>query len=263
MHHPSGHPSACGDHLHAHSHPPLVDSSLSVPDSQTWETPHETSPDSAPPSGSCTHHHSAPTTPAKQQQLLVACGLIGTFAIAEWGIGHFSHSLALVADSGHLVSDCLALVLALAATILSQRPTLQDKQLEVWAALFNGVSLGGIAGLIAWEAIQHWIAGPEAIATLPMLVTACVGIVVNGINVTLLHQGSHEDLNLRAAWLHMLADMLSAIGVVFAAVAIAVFGWLWIDSAIGLVIAGLIFSTALPLLLQSLQALRIPPVAGP
>jgi cobalt-zinc-cadmium efflux system protein len=90
----------------------------------------------------------------------------------------------------------------------------------------------------------------------PMLLVAIVGLVVNGINVKLLHQGSHADLNLRAAWLHMVADMASAIGVIIAALFVAVFHWVMADCVISFGIAGLISISALPLVGQSLQRLR-------
>jgi cobalt-zinc-cadmium efflux system protein len=204
----------------------------------------------------------------KRRQLMVALGLIGGFAAIEAGAGYVSHSLALVAEAGHMVSDCVALGLALAATFIS-RPALRDgwlgqhqlavqpdRRAEIWAALLNGLGLLTIAAWIAWEAWEHLRQPALEIATVPMLAVAIVGVVINGINVKLLHQGSHEDLNLRAAWLHMVADMVSAIGVIIAALLVAVFHWVMADCVISFGIAGLIAVSALPLVYQSWQRLR-------
>lgn len=209
----------------------------------------------------CPHHvhrDSSIDPKTKQTQLAIAVLLIGTFAIAEFGIGLVSHSLALVAESGHMASDSLALVLALLATWMTQLPRLGSASKPDWetgAALINGVALVLLAGWIGWEAIEHLQLPPAEIASLPMLLTACAGTVINGINIALLHRGSRHDLNLKAAFLHVLADTVSSIGVVVAAIAIALLHWFWVDGAISLFVAGLIFLSAVPLVLESLKTL--------
>jgi cobalt-zinc-cadmium efflux system protein len=203
----------------------------------------------------------------KRQQLLGALVLIGGFAAIEWGAGQFSHSLALVAEAGHMLSDCLALGLALAATYIT-RPALRDgwlgqhqleiqpdRRAEIVAALINGLGLLALAGWIGWEAWEHLQQPAVEIATTPMLVTAIVGVGINAINVKLLHQGSDHDLNLKGALLHVIADMASAIGVIVAAIAVAAFHWLAADCVISFGIAGLIGVSAVPLIWESMQAL--------
>lgn len=205
---------------------------------------------------------------AKRKQLAWALVLIGGFAAIEWGAGQISHSLALVAEAGHMVSDCLALGLALVATFITQ-PALRDgwigqhklelqpdRRAETIAALINGLGLMVLALWISWEAWESLHQPALEIATLPMLVTAIVGVVINGINVKLLHQGSATDLNIKGAYLHMLADMASAIGVIIAAVLVAVFHWIEADCIISFGIAGLILLSAIPLVQQSWQQLR-------
>lgn len=204
----------------------------------------------------------------KQRQLLSALILVGSFAVAELGVGLSSHSLALVAESGHLVSDCFALLLALFASRMAQS-SLQwgwiggntvlvkpSRSPETWAALFNGFALIGVALWIAWEAIARFQVEAPEIASVPMLITAIVGLVVNGINIALLHQGSDRDLNLRAAFLHVVADALGAVGVIVAAIAVAAFHWIWADSVISFAIAALIFGSTIGLIRQSLKELR-------
>ena len=204
----------------------------------------------------------------KQRQLLSALILVGSFATVEGAIGVSSHSLSLVAEAGHLVSDCFALFLALLATRMAQAPMQwgwigehtvlikPSRSPETWAALLNSLGLIAVALWIVWEAISRFqIVSPE-ISGLPMLMTAIAGLFVNGINIAILHQGSDFDLNLRAAFLHVVADAMGAIGVILAALAVALLHWLWADSAISLAIAFLILVSTIPLIRQSIQELR-------
>jgi cobalt-zinc-cadmium efflux system protein len=208
-----------------------------------------------PPHTTDCHNHHPVDSSTKKRQLLTALGLIGSFAIVECLVGFSSHSLALIAEAGHLVSDCLALLLALGATWLAQSGR---HRAETWAALINSVVLLILASGVAWAAGQRLQAPAVEIASQPMLLTAMLGLVINGINIALLHRGSEHDLNLRAAFLHVVADALGAVGVILAAIAVALPHWLWADGAISLVIAGLIIISALPLIAQSWQTLQTP-----
>lgn len=219
-------------------------------------------------------HHATIDPQTKQTQLTIAVLLIGSFAAAELLVGMTSGSLALVAEAGHMASDSFALVLALVATRLAQQPQqslLSDSLVgiaaegasekppqttwETGAALVNGLGLVAIALWIGWEAMQRLQSPPDAIASLPMLITAGVGLVVNGINIALLHRGSNHDLNLRGAFLHVLADAMSCIGVIVAAIAVTTLHWVWADGAISLAIAGIILLGAVPLVVSSLSNL--------
>lgn len=204
----------------------------------------------------------------KQRQLFTALVLVGSFAGIELLVGLSSRSLALVAEAGHMVSDCLALLLAFLASRISQS-SMQwgwlgtseislkpNRSLETWAALINGIGLLGVTFWIAWEAIERLQNPVSEIASQAMLVTAILGLIVNGVNIALLHQGSDHDLNLRAAFLHVVADALGAIGVIVAAIAVAIFHDYWADGAISLAIAALILVSTIPLIVQSLKELR-------
>lgn len=210
-------------------------------------------------------HHTIPASPSfqsgsKVRLLVTALILIGGFAVAELAAGVFSHSLALLADSGHLASDCLALVLALLASWIAQRRSSKDLAsgnhwVEVLAALLNGVGLVVIACWIGWEAIERLQSPPVEILSLPMLATASVGFGVNSVNIVLLHKDSHHDLNLKAAFLHVLADAASSVGVILAAIAVWALGWVWADGVISLLVSVVIIFSAIPLVIQSFNTL--------
>ncbi|MBD3880451.1 cation transporter [Phormidium tenue FACHB-886] len=199
-------------------------------------------------------------SPSKARLLWIALILIGCFSAVELWVGLLSSSLALLAESGHMLSDALALGLALFATWVARLPasnqaTFGYRRVEILAALANGVGLVIVAAWIGWEAIAHLQAPQAEILSLPMLMTAIVGFGVNSLNAFLLHDDSHHDLNLRGAFLHMVADAVSSVGVILAALAVWRFHWNWADGAISLGVAVLIGLGAIPLIRQSLRIL--------
>ncbi|MEO0408334.1 MAG: cation diffusion facilitator family transporter [Cyanobacteria bacterium P01_A01_bin.135] len=199
------------------------------------------------------NHLDGPGQASKQRSLLVALVLLMGFALAEFGAGLYSHSVALRIEAGHMLSDAIALGIALGGTWMTARGW---RRAEPMAAVVNSTLLLGVAGWLAWESVEHLLGTPEAILSTPMLLTAAAGVCVNGVNVTLLHPHSHQDLNLQGAVLHMLADVASAVGVLVAALVIWQTGWYRIDGLIGVAIAGLIMAATLPLLRRSLTALK-------
>ena len=201
-----------------------------------------------------------PPTKQKIQMLRLALGLLSSFFVIELGVGLWIHSLSLVADAGHMLSDIAALGLTLAASWIAQR--VQRHQLkcgswrvELLAALINSLSLIVLASWVATEAILRLQSPTNEIVSLPMLVTAVVGLGVNGFNALWLHECSHQDLNYRAAFLHVLSDLFSSVGVILAAIAISWLGWMWADGAISLLVSVLIVVSALPLVTQSSRLL--------
>jgi cobalt-zinc-cadmium efflux system protein len=199
---------------------------------------------------------------AAEKMRLLGLGLLltGGFSLIEWTAASWSHSLALVADAGHMLSDCGALGLSLTATWLAQiaatrSPRLGAKRAETLAALANGLGLLVLAAWVAWEAVNRFQHSHPAVISEVMLVTAIVGLGLNAFAASLLHGHSHSDLNLQGAFLHVLADTLSSVGVILAAVLIWAFHWSWADAVISLGTAGFICVSALPLIRASLLGL--------
>jgi cobalt-zinc-cadmium efflux system protein len=184
-------------------------------------------------------------------------GLRSGLFLVELGTGLWSHSLSLLAGSGHLFSDLVVLSLTLLVTWLSQRESTAQRpfkyrRLEAWVALLNGVSLSAIAVLIAWKAIQH-LQAPEPVLGFSMLIAAGLSLVINGMSIALLHEDSHHDLNVRGVLLHGVADAASAISLVLAALAVYYFNWLWADAVGSLLVAFTIGFSAIFLITASLR----------
>jgi cobalt-zinc-cadmium efflux system protein len=205
----------------------------------------------------------------KVKLLWMAIALLSSLFIAELLTGLFSHSLSLLADAGHLLSDIIALIISLVATKLAQKPasgnaTFGHRRVEILAALGNGLALLAIAFFIAKEAICRFNS-PETVLGLPMLIVAGVGLIINGINLTLLHKASHNDLNLRGAFLHVVTDTISSVGVIIAALVVYYCHWNWVDAVVSLAIAFWVSWSALPLVKDSLNVLMeyAPPSLDP
>lgn len=179
------------------------------------------------------------------------------FAIIEWLAGYLSHSLALRSDAWHMVADSGSILLALSASFLTRltvvRQLPRQPHLNVIAAFLNSIGLILMAGLIFWEAICHLTHPPEQILSEPMFLTAMIGLVVNIVGIRLLHEDSQKNLNVRGAFLHMLADLASSVGVIISAIAIYIFQCFWLDGLLSLVIALFIVNSAFPLLKLSWQ----------
>ena len=179
-----------------------------------------------------------------------------TFVAVEFVYGVMANSMALVADAGHNLSDVLSLAIAWIASVLARRPpssrfTYGLGGSSIVAALFNAVLLLVAVGAIAWEAILR-LFHPEPVASGTVMIVAAVGIVVNGATAWLFASGRKGDLNIRGAFLHMVADAAVSAGVVAAAAVILLTGWLWLDPLTSLVVVGLIVWGTWSLLRDSL-----------
>jgi cobalt-zinc-cadmium efflux system protein len=186
-----------------------------------------------------------------------ALTLLLVLFLAQWAIGHWSGSLALQADAGHLFSDVLALAVTLSAIWLAKRPaddraTFGHQRVEILAALLNGLSLLGISGWIIHESLSRW-QSPQDVLSAPMLLGSLLGLSVNSVNLVILSQENQQNLNLKAAFLHTASDLANSVGALIAGITIHLWHCLWIDTCIALMVAGLTIVTALPLLKDSLE----------
>lgn len=202
------------------------------------------------------------------RRLWLALGTLSGLFFIELGIGHWSHSLSLLADAGHVAVDTAAIGLTLWTTWLSHRSTDQEhpsksRALETQAALVNAGSLVVVALWVAVEAVHRLQVGQTEILGMPMLLAALAGLLVNTLNALWLKGCSHHSLNLKSAFFHVLADAMSSVGVVMGAIAVYWLGWTWADGVISLLVSGLILVLAVPLLVQSSRYLCAPDVDNP
>ena len=194
----------------------------------------------------------------KVRWLLLVTISILLFAGVELWVGLMSHSLTLRADSGHMFTDAITMGIALMAAWVAQRSqavTTGNHRIELLATLINGLALLAMAAWIGREALVHLHGPPTEILSMPMLITAVLGLLVNGLNLYWLHGDIDRDLNVKGVFLHVLADLLGSLGAILAAIAVTVWQWAWADVVIGAIVATIIAVGALPLLWQSLRNL--------
>src|SRR6187551_605155 len=175
----------------------------------------------------------------------IGAALNTAFVIAELIFGYAANSLALISDAVHNLSDVIALLLAWGAAWLSQKQPTQRhtygyRRASILAALFNaGLLLVAVGGIVV-EAVNRLFA-PAPVAGWTVVAVAALGVAVNGGTALMFMRGRHGDLNIRGAYLHMAADAGVSLGVVVAALIIMLTGWLWLDPAISLAIAAVVF----------------------
>lgn len=174
----------------------------------------------------------SPPTRNVRRLKIVLC-LTGVYLVAEVVGGILTHSLALLADAGHMLTDVGGLGLALAAIHFAQKPATPERtygfyRLEILAALANAMLLIGISGFVLYEAYDRF-KNPPTIASLPMLGVAVVGLVVNVASVVLIRGDSKSSLNMKGAYFEVLSDAVTSIGVIVAALVIWKTGWLYAD----------------------------------
>lgn len=197
-------------------------------------------------------HHHGPVTYDKA--FLIAIIANGIFVILQIIVAYTSHSTSLLADAFHNLGDVLGLVVAWIATLLMKRKPTEKatyglKKTSILAALANGLLLIFTCGIIASDAMYK-LFSPSEIHAIPVMIVAGLGILVNGATAALFIRGS-DDLNIRGAYLHLMADAMVSVGVVITAALLHYTGWLWIDPIVGLVIAVVILKGTWSLFSQS------------
>lgn len=197
------------------------------------------------------HVHVSPGAGARHRgRLTVALVLTGTFTVVEFVTAFATNSLALLSDAAHMLTDVLGLGMALTAIELAGRHAARRHgdadgdlhghtyglyRLEIIASFCNALLLFGVAGYVVFEAVRRIGADPEITGT-PMLVVAVGGLVVNVVAYLVLRAGAAESLNVEGAALEVLADLVGSVGVIIAAVLLAVFEWTWADAVFGIAI---------------------------
>ncbi len=194
------------------------------------------------------HFHSQGVNAKNESRMAFAAVLIGTFMVVEFIGGILSGSLALLADAGHMLTDFVALSLAWTAFRMARRPadwrhTFGFDRFSVVVAFVNGLSLFAIAALIVWEAIKR-IGQPVEVMGAPMLIVATLGLIVNIVVFFIIISGDKENLNIRAAALHVMGDLLGSVAAIGAAIIILFTGWMPADLIMSVLVAVIILRSA-------------------
>lgn len=203
------------------------------------------------------HNHS--TDNSNKRRLLIAFVITAVFTVVEVIGGYISGSLALLADAGHMLTDSMALMLALVAFGISARPADSKRsygyhRFQILAAFLNGMTLIAIVVWILIEAVQRLISPPQVEAEM-MLYVAAAGLAVNIVSFAVLHGGDRNNLNMRGAALHVLGDLLGSVAAISAALVILWTGWMPIDPLLSVIVALLILRSAIYLVRRSAHIL--------
>jgi cobalt-zinc-cadmium efflux system protein len=187
------------------------------------------------------HDHGAAAARAGARhagRLWWAAAVTAVAVVVEAVAAAATDSLALLSDAGHVLTDLVGLGMAIAAIHLASRGSNRSSRsfglyrLEILAALANAVLLFGVAGYVVVEALGRTGDAPE-VRSGPVLVVAVLGLAANGIAFLLLRDGAAESLNVRGAYLEVLADAVGSVGVIVGALLIALTGWTWVDPVVG------------------------------
>ncbi|MDY0406293.1 cation diffusion facilitator family transporter [Virgibacillus sp. 179-BFC.A HS] len=192
------------------------------------------------------HHGHDHTHGANKKALMISFFIIAGYMIIEVVGGFLTNSLALLSDAGHMLSDAISLGVGVLAFTFGEKvanysKTYGYKRFEILAAVFNGAALILISIYIFYEAFQRIANSPE-VASTGMLTIAVIGLLVNILVAWMLMRGgdTKENLNLRAAFLHVLGDLLGSVGAIVAALLIMLFGWTWADPLASIIVAILV-----------------------
>ena len=209
------------------------------------------------------HEHLHPSRGTRY--LGIALGITISFFVIELVGGILTNSLALLTDAWHMLNDVLALSFALIAAWLALRPITTKRtygyhRAEILAAFLNGILLWAVVVFIFYEALQR-ILQPAPVESLNMLLIATFGLLANGLSAVVLSRSRHESLNVRGAFLHVVADTLGSIGAISAGLIMFFTEWYYADPLISMMIGALIFYSSGKLIQDSLNVLLegVPP----
>ncbi len=184
------------------------------------------------------HDHSSHAhIPQDKKILALSFAIITGFMVVEFVGGYWFNSLALMADAGHMANDSLSLFLALLALFLSA-------QKQRYIALLNSGSLIVVALMILVEAIQRW-QNPIEMMALPMLGVASLGLLVNLFVAKIMLNSDHDNLNIKAAYLHVLTDLFGSIIAILSGLSAYFLGWLWVDPLASMILSVLVLKSGI------------------
>ena len=194
-----------------------------------------------------------------RKALVIAIGITGVIMFVEFVGGYLSNSLALMSDAGHMLTDIMSLALGLFALQLATRPPSSTRtyglyRMEILAALINGSTLILLSVYILYESYTRFFA-PQMVKSKTMLLVAAIGLVANGIAAWVMMRSSKESLNIRGAYLHILGDALSSVGVIIGGIIIYLFQWYLVDPIISVAISLVILRGAFTLVKESANIL--------
>lgn len=201
------------------------------------------------------HHHTEPNS----RNILISILLNAIITLAEFVGGILSNSLALLSDAVHNLSDTMAIIISYIAMIIgkknsTQKNTFGYKRIEILAALFNAVVLIAISIYLFYEAYERFI-NPEPIRSKLMFIVATIGLLGNLISVLLLHRDSSHNLNIKAAYMHLIGDTLSSIGVIIGSILIYFWNITWIDPLLTILIGLVIIKATWSILKETIEIL--------
>lgn len=193
------------------------------------------------------------------KSLKIVFGITASYLIIEVIVGFATNSLALLSDAAHMLTDVGGQALALFAIWMASKLRNSKKsygylRAEIFSALINAIVLLFISGYILYEAFQRF-QDPPAVAGIPMLIVATIGLAINLIAMRILKSGSEESINIKGAFLEVVADMLSSIAVIIAGIIIIATGWLLIDPIMSALIGLFILPRTFSLLKESVDIL--------
>ena len=184
------------------------------------------------------HDHSSHAhIPQDKKILALSLAIITGFMVVEFVGGYWFNSLALMADAGHMANDSLSLFLALLALFLSA-------QKQRYIALLNSGSLIVVALMILVEAIQRW-QNPIEMMALPMLGVASLGLLVNLFVAWIMLKSDHDNLNIKAAYLHVLTDLFGSIIAILSGLSAYFLGWQWVDPLASMILSILVLKSGI------------------
>ena len=182
-------------------------------------------------------HSSHEHIPQDKKILALSFAIITGFMVVEFVGGYWFNSLALIADAGHMANDSLSLFLALLALFLSA-------QKQRYIALLNSGSLIVVALMILVEAIQRW-QNPIEMMALPMLGVASLGLLINLLVAKIMLNSDHDNLNIKAAYLHVLTDLFGSIIAILSGLSVYFLGWLWVDPLASMILSVLVLKSGI------------------